>query len=179
MPFIFEAIGLGNGTLVESFCILVTTIIHVPGVIELPWNVMPTTPHTTPKAHKIQLVGSKSFVLDFMIVCKHVQHNTYQTIVKGVQHVHDSMKIQQSINLNVEMKHIIQITCASEDLNLQVGDTWKISSKWLTTYTNPIYIPLHHFKNHMPLKASIWGAYNQWTALKFLLPYSRFLNYKY
>lgn len=89
------------------------------------------------------------------------------------------MKIQQSINLDVEMKHIIQITCDFEDLNLQVGDTWKISSKRLTTYTNPIYIPLHHFKNHMPLKASIWGAYNQWTTLKLLLPYSKLLNYKY
>jgi hypothetical protein len=123
---------------------------------------MPTTPHTTPKAHKIQLVGSKSliFILDFRIVYKHVEHNTYHTIVKGVQHVHDSMKIQQSIYLDLEMKHIIQIRCAFEDFNLQVRDTWKISSKWLTTYTNPIYIPLHHFKNHMPLKASIWGAYN-------------------
>jgi hypothetical protein len=50
----------------------------------------------TPKANKIQLVGSKSliFILGFKIVYKHVEHNTYQTIVKGVQYVHDSMKIQ-------------------------------------------------------------------------------------
>jgi hypothetical protein len=118
---------------------------------------MATTPHTTPKAHKIQLVGSKSltFILGFKIVCKHFEHNTYQTIVKGVQHVHDSMKIQQSIYQDVEMKHIIQITRAYEDFNLQVGDTWKISSKRLTTYTNPIYIPMHHLQNHKPLKASI------------------------
>jgi hypothetical protein len=79
--------------------------------------------HTTyhaPKAHKIQLVGSKSltFILDFRIVYKHVEHNTYQTIVKGVQHEHDTMKIQQSIYLDLEMKHIIQITCAYENLNL-------------------------------------------------------------
>jgi len=116
MSFVFEAVGLGNGTLVESFFILVTTTIHVPCVIMLSWNVMPTTPHTTSKAHKIQPIGSKSliFILGFKIVCKHVEHNTYHTIVKGVQHVHDSMKIQQSINLDVEMKHIIQITCASQ-----------------------------------------------------------------
>lgn len=60
MPFIFEATRLGNGTLVESFFILVTTTIHVPSVIVLSWIVMLTTPHTTHKAHKIQLVGSKS-----------------------------------------------------------------------------------------------------------------------
>ncbi len=83
MPFIFEATGLGNGTLVEPFIIIfITTTIHVPSAIGLPWNVMPM-PHTTPKAHGIQLVKSKTstFILGFKISCKHVEHNTYQTIV--------------------------------------------------------------------------------------------------
>ncbi len=83
MPFIFEATGLGNGTLVEPLLItLVTTIVHVPSAIGLAWNVMPM-PHTTPKADGIQLVKSKTstFILHFKISCKHVEHNTYQTIV--------------------------------------------------------------------------------------------------
>jgi hypothetical protein len=48
----------------------------------LPWNVMPM-PHTTPKAHGIQLVRSKTstFILGFKITCKHVEYNIYQTIV--------------------------------------------------------------------------------------------------
>ncbi len=83
MPFIFEVDGLGNGTLVEPFLIiLVTTTKHVPSAIGLPWNVMPV-PHTTPKLHGIQLVRSKTstFILGFKISYKHVEHNIYQTIV--------------------------------------------------------------------------------------------------
>ncbi len=83
MPFIFEATGLGNGTLVEPFIIiLVITTIHVPSAIGLPWNVIPM-PHTTHKAHRIQLVKSKTstFILGFKINCKHVEHNIYQTTI--------------------------------------------------------------------------------------------------
>jgi hypothetical protein len=79
-------------------------------------------PH--PKAHKIQQVGSKSF--NFLSLVSGLSTSKLNIILikqwlKGVQHVHDSMKIRESIYLDVEMKHIIQITCAYEDLNLQVG----------------------------------------------------------
>jgi len=93
MPFIFEAAGLGNGTLVESFFILVTIILHVPGVIVfvMECHAHHNTYHTQ-RHTRFNKLGPKvlTFILGFRIVYKQVEHNTYQTMVKGVQHVHDS-----------------------------------------------------------------------------------------
>lgn len=79
---------LGLKMVVQStpFFILVIDIVHVSGAIGLPWNVMPTTPHTSPNAHGIQLAGSRSstLILCFKIDCKHGTC-TCQNFV-GVQH---------------------------------------------------------------------------------------------
>jgi hypothetical protein len=51
-------------------------------------NVLPTTPHTRPKAHGTWLVGSRNStcILGFRWVgCKQVKHNTFQNFV-GVKH---------------------------------------------------------------------------------------------
>ncbi len=53
MSFIFELAEFGNGTLIDPFFIHVTTTIQVPCAIGLRWYVMPTTPHTSPKAHGV------------------------------------------------------------------------------------------------------------------------------
>jgi hypothetical protein len=55
MSFIFEPTEFGNGVLIDPFFIHVIAIVQVPCAIGLQWYVMPTTPHTSPKAHGVQL----------------------------------------------------------------------------------------------------------------------------
>lgn len=83
MSFIFEPTKFGNGILVDPLFIHVTTTIQVPCAIGLPWYVMPTTPHTSPKAHVVRLVGSSNstFIIGFNIDCKHVTLCTYQNVM--------------------------------------------------------------------------------------------------
>jgi len=62
---------------------------------------MPTTPHTRPKAHGIQLVGSKSstFIPSFKwIGYKQIKHNTFQIFV-SIRH-----KIKNKLN-----EHLISL----------------------------------------------------------------------
>jgi len=56
---VHEPTEFGNGVLIDPFFILVIAMVQVPRAIGLQWYVMPTTPHTSPKAHGVQLVRLK------------------------------------------------------------------------------------------------------------------------
>jgi len=49
VSFIFETIGLGNGTFQNLFLIAITATVQCPSVIGFPWNVMSGTSQTSPK----------------------------------------------------------------------------------------------------------------------------------
>ncbi len=82
MSFIFEPTEFGNGALVDPFFIHVIAIVQVPCAIGLQWYVMPTTPHTLPKAHGVQLarLRSSTFIIGFKIDYKHVTLCTFQDV---------------------------------------------------------------------------------------------------
>jgi hypothetical protein len=59
VSFIFEAVGLVDGTFTKHFLIPITTMLQIPGSIRLPWKVMRCTPQISPITHNILLKGSK------------------------------------------------------------------------------------------------------------------------
>ncbi len=74
----FEVIRLGNGNFVAPFLINVTTIVTCISAIGFPWNDMPNTPTTSPKAHANRLKGFiiSTFIFGF-IVCKNGTWGTH------------------------------------------------------------------------------------------------------
>jgi hypothetical protein len=82
MSLIFEPTEFGNGAHVDPFFIHLIAIVQVPCAIRLPWYVMPTTPHTSPKAHGVQLARLRrsTFIIGFKIDYKHVTLCTFQNV---------------------------------------------------------------------------------------------------
>lgn len=92
VSFIFEAIGLGNGTFTNFFLMAIIATVQCPSAIGFPWNVMPGTPHTSPEAQGILVTRWRSltFVLGFKGCCKHVgyKYTTLTTICSGFLGIH-------------------------------------------------------------------------------------------